>query len=242
MLPGVYMATLDLEDAYLLVPIAEDHRHFLRFQWRNITYEFSALFFGLFTAPYIFTKILRPVVAFLHRRNYQSCIYLDDFILFGSSFNECETNVRTTIDLLQSLGFRINYIKSRSKPAVKCKYLGLIFDSVKQSIAIPPPLRENLSRLCSRFARLPKCSEFASFIGSLISVCPAVSYGLLHTKRFEREKFLALSKSNEDFSAIMDLPPYLEEDFSWWQDIFSNHAQSNKIRLGVFVREIFTVT
>lgn len=78
MLPETYMATLDLEDAYLLVPIIEEHRKFLRFRWRKTTYEFTALPFGLSTAPYIFTKILRPVVAHLRERGYQSIIYLDD--------------------------------------------------------------------------------------------------------------------------------------------------------------------
>lgn len=178
--------------------------------------------FGLSTAPYIFTKILRPVVTYLRERNYQTCIYLDDFILFGSSFNKCEINVRATIDLLQSLGFLISYNKSQLEPAVKRKYLGLVFDSMEQSIANPLFHGEKLLRLCSRFAHLPKsmlhhhhCSirEFASFIGSLTSVSPAVAYGLLYIKRFEREQFLAFLK-NDDFSAIMDLPPYLQENFS----------------------------
>jgi len=40
------MATLDLEDVYLLVPIFEEHRKFLHFQWCGTTYEFSALRFG----------------------------------------------------------------------------------------------------------------------------------------------------------------------------------------------------
>ncbi|KYN39387.1 hypothetical protein ALC56_06206, partial [Trachymyrmex septentrionalis] len=52
------------EDVYLLVPIFKGYRKFLRFQWREVTYEFSALPFGLSTALYIFTKILRPVVIY----------------------------------------------------------------------------------------------------------------------------------------------------------------------------------
>lgn len=51
MLPGSYMATF--KDAYLL-PIDEHHRKYLRFQWRGMTYEFTALSFGLSTAPFIF--------------------------------------------------------------------------------------------------------------------------------------------------------------------------------------------
>lgn len=67
-----------------------------------------------------------------------------------------------------------------------------------------------------------KCSikDFASLIGSLISVCPAVQYGLLHTKLFEREKFLALRKNNDNYSSFMSLPNHLKKDFDWWFNIF----------------------
>ena len=176
MLPGMQMATLDLEDAYLLVPIFEDHRKFLRFQWRNKTYEFAALPFGLSTAPYIFTKILRPVVTALRSKGHHSVVYLDDFLLLGSSYEECKANVFASVNLLQSLGFIINFSKSHLDPSPRCKYLGFIFDSNEQSISIPPNRREKLLHLTDNFARKSKCRirEFASLIGSLISVCPAV--------------------------------------------------------------------
>lgn len=112
MLPGSQMATLDLEDAYLLIPIDEQHRKYLRFQWRHTTYEYTALPFGLSTAPYIFTKIMRPVVSFFRQRGFQSVIYLDDFLFLGSSLEECQANVNASLNLLLSLGFRINYSKS----------------------------------------------------------------------------------------------------------------------------------
>lgn len=38
-----WMSTLDLQDAYLLVSIAQESRHFLRCQWRGVTYELTAL-------------------------------------------------------------------------------------------------------------------------------------------------------------------------------------------------------
>ncbi|EFN89574.1 hypothetical protein EAI_09109, partial [Harpegnathos saltator] len=40
-------------------------RKFLRFQWKNVVYKFTSLSFGLATAPYIFTKIVRSVVKLL---------------------------------------------------------------------------------------------------------------------------------------------------------------------------------
>lgn len=242
MLPGTHMATLDLEDAYLLVPVFEGHRKFLRFQWRNRTFEFTALPFGLSSAPYIFTKILRPVFAYLRERGYQSITYLDDFLLLGASNEECRTNVYASVNLLHSLGFVVNFAKSHLVPSNRRQYLGFIFDSTEQSIAIPPSRRTKLLELTTSLAHKSRSSirEFASFIGSLVSVCPAVQYGLLYTKRFEREKFLALVRNNEDYSARMDISSDFQEDFKWWINIFSNPRQANRIRSGRFAQEIFT--
>jgi len=174
--PATQMATLDLEDAYLLIPISEEHRKFLRFQWRNATYEFTALPFGLSTAPYILTRVLRPVVAYFRNRGYQSVIDLDDFLLLGSSKDECRSNIRVTVNLLQSLGFVINHAKSHLEPSTRRKFLGFIFDSDNQTIMIPPRRREKLLSLTSNMARRTSGSIriLASLIGSLVSVCPAV--------------------------------------------------------------------
>lgn len=145
-----------------------------------------ALPFGLSTAPYIFTKILRPVFTYLREKGYQSVIYLDDFLLLDSSSEECRANVNALVNLLHSLGFVVNYAKSHLEPSIKCKYLGFIFDSSEQSITIPPSHREKLLNLTTSLARRARCSirEFASFIGSLVSVCPA--YGVLNTDFFIR--------------------------------------------------------
>ncbi|KYQ60563.1 hypothetical protein ALC60_00382 [Trachymyrmex zeteki] len=94
----------------------------------------------------------------------------------------------------------VNFLKSCLRPSTSCKYLDFIFHSIKQSISIPRR-RENLRDLTTKIARLSKCPIrlFASFIGSLISVCPAVQYGLLYTKSFEKEAALKPQRPRYDF-------------------------------------------
>lgn len=46
---GSYMTTLDLQDAYFLVPIHKSNRKFLRFVWKDWIFEFQCLPFGLCT-------------------------------------------------------------------------------------------------------------------------------------------------------------------------------------------------
>ena len=62
-----WLVKLDLKDAYFAIPIHRDHRHYLQFRWRGRTYQFSCLPFGISSAPQVFTKIMRPVVAWLRQ-------------------------------------------------------------------------------------------------------------------------------------------------------------------------------
>lgn len=127
---GCYMASIDLKDAYFLLPVHKSFRKYLCFQYRDCTYEFTCLPFGLCTAPYVFTKLLKPVMEHLRNKNILSVIFLDDYMCFGQSYSECEKNVRITLDLLQSLGFIINKEKSCLVPSTQCRYLGFVFNSV----------------------------------------------------------------------------------------------------------------
>ena len=49
-------------------------------------------------------------------------------------------------------------------------------------------------------------------IGTLVSACPAIKYGFLYTKNLERQKFLALEKSNDNYDAKTSLGP-IRDDF-----------------------------
>jgi len=95
-LSGSQMVSLDLEDAYLLVLIHPEHRKFLRFQWRGKTFQFSALSFGLATTLYIFTKLLRSVVASLWVQSHESVLYLNDFLLLIPSKVACVLTSKLT--------------------------------------------------------------------------------------------------------------------------------------------------
>lgn len=101
-----FMATIDLKDAYYAVSIIESDRRFLRFQFDQKFYEFTCLPFGLATAPYVFTKLLKPVVSKLRSQGYLSVIYLDDLLLIGPSFAECKENVDASLSMLRQVGFK----------------------------------------------------------------------------------------------------------------------------------------
>ncbi|XP_011858159.1 PREDICTED: uncharacterized protein LOC105555726 [Vollenhovia emeryi] len=242
MLPDFEMSSIDLEDAYLVVPIHPSYRKFLRFQWRGTTYEWAALPFGLATAPYIFSKILRPAIKLLRSQGFDFVVYLDDFLLLASSKPACRDNVQAHLKLLGDLGFVINYSKSELEPSRQRKFLGFIFNSEQQSVSIPKDRRRKLFSLVAKFSPGSTCTirDFASMIGSLVSICPAVQYGLLYTKSFEREKFYNLISAENNYAAKMTISNSLKKDYLWWLTILSDNYQTNHIRSGPYACEIFT--
>ena len=81
---GDWMVSLDLQDAYLQVPVHQDSRRYLRFVVGGRTYQFRVLCFGLTTAPQVFTRIMAPVSAILHKYEVRMLRYLDDWLILAS--------------------------------------------------------------------------------------------------------------------------------------------------------------
>lgn len=101
---GDWLAKLDLKDAYLTVPIFAHHRKFLRFKWGSDIFEFVSLPFGLSSAPWAFTKLLRVVIAHLRKLSLRLVIYLDDILVVASSQLATRLAVNQVRSLLESLG------------------------------------------------------------------------------------------------------------------------------------------
>lgn len=234
-----FMCSLDLKDAYFSISIDTEYRKYLRFLWLGKLYEFQVLLFGLNIAPYIFTKLMRPVVQYLRNQGLMSVIYLDDMLLFGDSYSACSRNYNLTKELLESLGFTINHDKSVDTPSQTANFLGFSLNSVEYTIGIPDDKRQKIKNELLHFSSIKRCRlrNFAHLIGLLVSICPAVPYGWMYTKRLERTKFLYL-KDNDNYDQFINVPDSLHEDFNWW--LRNIDVCNNPIRTGNYQLEIFS--
>ena len=143
-------------------------------------YEFIFIPFGLSTALFTFTKLTKLMIDFLRKRGVLCLEYFDDFLILGNSEQECRKNVKLTVSLLENLAFLVNYEKSYLQPKQTCKFLGYVFDSVNMQITLPDEKHNRAFSLISFFLTQKKCKirQFAWFIGTLVSICPAVKYRL----------------------------------------------------------------
>ena len=58
-------------DAYFVIPIHQSHHQYLRFTFQRKCYQFHCLPFGLSSAPWVFTKTLKPALAHLWKMGMQ---------------------------------------------------------------------------------------------------------------------------------------------------------------------------
>ena len=127
---GDWMCSLDFKDAYLAVPIAKEHCKYLRFLWSGRILEFPCLPFGLCSAPRVFTKLLRPVMAYLrHSQGLRTIVYLDDILVMHQVKTALCQEVDRMCNLLELLGFTINQPKSQTIPVQRIQFLGFLVDS-----------------------------------------------------------------------------------------------------------------
>lgn len=237
--PTAFLGSIDLKDAYYVIPVKKSFCKYLRFQFNNKIFEYTCLPFGLSTAPFVFTKLLKPVLVYLRKRNLLSNTYLDDFLLIGNSYTDCLKNISLTSSFLQKLGFFINWEKSVIIPNQKIKYLGFLYNTLEMSVSLPRDKQSRLQRMLSGFSvgKKVKIRDFARVVGSLISVCPAIRYSYLYTKQMERVKCLALHRAIGNFDHYMIIPPCLEDDIQWWK---SHLMCSNSLSAPRFCLELFS--
>ena len=118
-------------------------------------------------------------------------------------------------------------------------FLGINYDSRNLTLSLPSDKEQKVCTVIEKFSNLKSCSirEWSSFFGLLNSICVLVPYSRLYTKEFEKEKYLNLLKSDNNFEVTMDLPRSLSPTFTWWKSNIVNAV--NPIRRNSFALEIF---
>ena len=122
--PGLWLASIDLKDAYFHVAMNPVHQKFLRFFWEGRAYQYVTLPFGLTSAPRVFTKVLAPVVAHIRTLGVHICAYLDDLLIAGPTIEEANQAVSVVANTLVQAGFILNLKKSELVPTQDLVYIG----------------------------------------------------------------------------------------------------------------------
>ena len=211
-----WMASIDLREAYLQVPVHPESRPFLRFVANGQVYQFTTLCFGLSTALQVFTQVMAPVSAILHSWGVRMRRYLDDWLVQSSSRESLLRDLQVVLDLCRELGIVINPEKSNLEPSQVVQYLGVIINA-ESFVASPSP--DRVSRLQSTTGEFlssaaPPASVWLSLLEMLSSMAHLVPGGRLHMRSLQ----LCLHQSWDRVDQSTQIPwsPDCLRDVKWW--------------------------
>ena len=228
---GDWMASIDLREAYLQVPVHSESRRFLRFVAHGCSYQFKALCFGLSTAPQVFTRVMAPVSTILHSLGIRMRCYLDDWLVQSSSREGLLRDLEVVLSLCRELGIVINPEKSNFIPSRVVQYLGVVIDA---QTFMASPLPNRVSRLLStarEFLRsaAPPASLWQSLLGMLSFLSHLVPGGRLRMRSLQicpRRSWDQL-----DPSAPVAWSPDCLRDLRWWH-------HGDRLSRGVSLRQV----
>ena len=178
---GNYFTTFDLSSGYHHIEIHPEHRKFLGFEWAfedgsTKYFQFCVLPFGLPSACYVFTKVLRPSTKRWRGIGIKAIIYIDYGIAASRSFELAKTASELVKNDLVSAGFVINVEKSDFKPKMKEKSLGTIIDTIEMTFTAPSEknhkLLADIKNILMQNVLTPK--QLAKITGQLSSVRLAI--------------------------------------------------------------------
>ena len=228
--PGDWVTSIDMTDGYFHVPIHPQFRKYLRFCIQGKVYQFRALPFGLATAPWVFTRLVKTVAAYLHSLGVDVRVYLDDWLFRDRLKRLLARNTRAGVDLAVFLGWVINWGKSDLDPTQKCVYVGVRYD-LERGLCFPPEdriarirevilafLLESTAKMCQRV------------LGLLTSAEKQVPWGRTHMRPLQ----LLL---NQQWNATTGLPTQeltlssvVRQDLQWW-------LESDNLRVGMDINK-----
>ena len=132
-----FVFSFDLKSVYLHVDIFPDHRKYLAFSWEFVPghtrfFQFTVLPFGLSSAPYIFTKLLKPLE--IHWRAQGIPIQtpyhvFDDWVGSGPLFQVAKLNSSLFLSNISRCVFGINHEKSNWEPSRRVSWIGYNIDT-----------------------------------------------------------------------------------------------------------------
>ncbi|KHJ79810.1 ribonuclease HI [Oesophagostomum dentatum] len=180
-----FMTCFDLKSGYHHLLIHQAFRNYLGFKWRGKIYVFNVLPFGLSSAPFIFTKLFRPLLARWRGRGLGVAIYLDDGLIWGKNIEECKITSLIIRKDLEEAGFFVATEKCVWHPCQKLTWLGHNINLEDMSLDITQE-RKDRAYSCLAYllrSRGPSLRERLRWLGFLASMFLVIPRDLTKRRR-----------------------------------------------------------
>ena len=181
----------DLNQGYHLIDIDEEHQKYLGFSWKikgQTRYFVSTVLpFGLTSAPFVFTKVMRCLVTFWRAQGIKISVFIDDGL---GSADKVQSNIYSVVvkKPQTEAGFVVNTQKSIWQPQRELTWLGVNINLEKLCFSIPQTRIE--SRILFSLEKIMKNLPYTT-ARKLAKVC-----GKLNSTKFVMGNIVQLKTRN----------------------------------------------
>jgi hypothetical protein len=165
-----YACVLDVKDMYYNIPVAKEFQSYLGIYFDGTYYAFNKAPMGISTSMEACAHITNHIAHTVHP---SVLVNLDDFLVGGSTIQECIERRDRLIQILTEYGFPINFSKSNLEPSSRVTYLKYEMDFKEHKLFNK---QENLEkvRIAVGEQQVGEITnkELQSIIGKITSIAP----------------------------------------------------------------------
>ena len=218
--PNDWLTKIDLKDAYFAIPIHQQDQNLLRFSVAGQHYQFTCLPFGLSSAPWAFTKILKPATTLLREQGVRLIQYIDDILIMADSRQKATEHTLALKYLLTNLGFTIHPDKSITLPTQRLEFLGMVVDTTLMQLQAPGEkirkIRQEARSLLRQHTSMITARKVSRIVGKMSAMSQAIPPAPLFYRSLQGSLSKALDSSQGDYEAICRLTEEAKEELQWW--------------------------
>ena len=217
--------TADVTNAFHSVPLEWSHHRYFAFcirdQGRVRVFVFQFLPFGLSSAPWAFTRIVRPIKRYIRIHICPFHSYLDDFFILDYSAEALNANVPKIKALITSLGLTWNEAKSDFRPRLLVHFLGILVNLQDMTLSLPEDKIAKCKEACLNFRRYSTVTRrlMERLVGFLSFLSRYIQRGRLYILPLIA-RMLKISNRNFRDLPIPQDPKFLEFLSIWEDEVF----------------------
>lgn len=186
---GDHLIGWDVKGAYHHIALRVEDQDFFCFQCMGRTFRCTTMPFGLKVAPFIWTKVCRPVVSKLREMGFRVIVYVDDFggapptaSRHGPATQaEAAAGSAAVRDPFHSLGLHVHPDKGCYEGTRRLPLLGFVIDTERELFLLNPERAQKVMGMAARLMRHAASHKrwvplglLRSFAGAAVSTSLAV--------------------------------------------------------------------
>ena len=176
--------------------------------------------FGLASAPWVFTKTLKPIAALGWELGIRMIVYVDNILLLAETKEKARDqgeSQRSSVQPAVSVTVPGFHSKHRETQSQCLEFLGFTVDTTRMELSLPAQKIKKIRAECQQLLEVERVSACAlsRLIGKMNATKPVFPPAPLLYRNLQMDLAEALKGADQDYKTILELSPDSREELIW---------------------------